>query len=368
MKYNVNAEELKSLMFTRIMSRVISTMPGMETKEFNLATNGVVADFIGLNYEKVSGLFAEGGMETEGDFLLSGLVKSINDRVEKFMVKNFEIEASEGLESKRLNLLAYRELIGTEADEEKEEEDNPFGETVTEEDIDKKAENDESTIAIMISDLIKEIVKTGSPEVAGLAERVIELSKQNLENNKDVAEGDEDTFKVEKDESEDDDDDDKPKKKKKKEATGSSNPFEDGDNDDEASGGKVSNPFDDGDEGEEEENVGEENQSAKLIKELKCRSFGLESVRSSYYFHPFSGVENTSFNTFSKYIADSIHGEELAAAYNFGIESDKFKETKGAYVKTAREAMNASIASVLTAAIFNIPVESFKLNNVELFS
>lgn len=387
MRYNINSNELKSLMFTRVMSRVISEMPGMENKEFDLATNGVVANHLGLSYGKVSELFREGCMESEGDYILSGLVKSIDSRVDKFMIKNFDIELAEGMESSRITAIAYKKLVGLEADEEKEaDEDNPFGETVTEEDVEEKVENDESTIALMISDLIKEIVKTGAPEVSDLAEKVIELSKQNLEDNKDIAEQDEDTFAVDKDSKDDDDDDkdeDKPKKKKSKKDDGSKddednkednsgNPFEDDDNNNDDKGSdeptEGGNPFED-DGPEDDDKTGEENATAKLLKSLKCRTFGLEAIKNENHFYPFSGLENAAFNNFSKYIADKMHGENLTTAYNnFGVESENFVNAKAEYVKTAKEVMHASIATILTASIFNIPVETHKLNHVELFS
>lgn len=387
MRYNINSNELKSLMFSRVMSRVISEMPGMEDKEFDLATNGVVANHLGLNYDKVSALFNEGCMESEGDYILSGLVKSIDSRVDKFMIKNFDIELNEGMESNRITAIAYRKLVGLEADEEKESEDNPFGETVTEDDVDEKVENDESTIALMISDLIKEIVKTGAPEVSDLAERVIELSKQNLEDNKDVAENDEDTFAVDKGSDDDDDGEegeDKPKKKKSKKEDdsddkskdnkedNSGNPFEDNEDDKSDKGTEEptegGNPFED-DEPEEDDKTGEENATAKLLKSLKCRTFGLEAIKNESHFYPFSGLENAAFNNFSKYIADKMHGENLTSTYNnFGVESENFAQAKSEYVKTAKEVMNASIATILTASIFNVPVETHKLNHVELFS
>lgn len=384
MLYAINKSEMKKVMFGNIMGRIISRTPGMEGYSFDNATNTVVADFVGLEFEAVKNYLSVEA-STESHILMKGLVDSIEKRVEKYGLEHFEIHADDDATDRAIAIKAYRHMVGLEAEEEKEEEGNPFGETVTETDIDDKVENEESTVAVMVSELIKEIVKTDAKEVTELAERVVELSKESNETSKDDAEGEEDIFSTtddddddEKNKDDENGDDDKSKDKKKDDKGG--NPFDDGDesnkDDDENGEGdkkpKKDNPFDEGDneDNKDEDKAGFENNSIKMIGNLKCRVFGLEKVMYTDVesFEPFAGLENGSFNKLAKYVADKLDGGKLIDAYtNFGLESETYVTAKKSYTKTARQTLNAGIATILTASILNIPVNAHKLSQAELF-
>ncbi|MGL5766463.1 MAG: hypothetical protein ACRCX8_12575 [Sarcina sp.] len=380
MLYAINRNEMKNVMFGNIMGRIITKTPGMEGYSFDNATNTVVSNFIGLDFNTVKE-YLKGEPATEAHILIKGLINSIESRVEKYGLENFEIEAEPGISDKALALKAYRHMVGLEAEEEKEEEGNPFGETVTDSDIDEKVEEEESTVAVMVAELIKEIVKTDAKEVTELAERVVELSKENNETAKEDAEGEEDIFSTTDDDDDenkdgDDGDDDESKDKKNKKDDKGGNPFEDdGDEsnkDDGEDKPKKDNPFDDegSEDNKDEDKAGFENSKIKMIGNLKCRMFGLEKVMYTDVesFEPFAGLENGSFNKLAKYVADKLEGEALIEAYtNFGLESENYITAKKSYSKTARQTLNAGIATILTASILNLPVNAHKLSQVDLF-
>lgn len=409
MLYTVNSNDMKRVIFSNILARTIAKTPGMENFQFSLPTNRVVANFLGMEYNKVKEyLFNGTETGTEAFILMRSVIKSIDKRVDKFSLNNIEIDLKEGLENDAVAYAAYRKMVAMEAEEEKEEEGNPFGETVTESDVDEKVEKDESTIAVMVAELIKEIVNTDASEVTDLAERVVELSKENNDMKKELAEDDEDIFSTVDDENEDGEEGETKEKTEDgakggaedggnpfedtadKNEGGSDNPFDDepesskdddGKNpfDDEPDTGDTtkkekSNPFDDDDKKEDKDNddkTGEENQTKKLIKNLQVRSFGLEKEMYTdiVKFKPFAGLENDSFNNLAKYVADKLDGENLYNAYtNFGVESTNYSDAKQNYSKTAKETMSAGIGVIMLASILNIPVESHKLNNIELFA
>lgn len=406
MLYTINSNDVSSLIFSNIIAKTISKTPGMENFTFSNPTNKVVANFIGLEYGKVKDYIFDGtNTGTEAFMLMRGVIRSIDKRVEKFNLTNLDIDLESGLEDEQVAYRAYRKMVALEAEEEKEEDGNPFGETVTEGDVDDKIEKDESTIAVMVADLIKEIVSTDASEVKDLAERVVSLSKENNDMQKELAEDDEDMFSTV-----DDEEDENGEGSDSSEDEEGGNPFEgdkekDGDNDsgnpfdnesseddkpdndnpfDDEDGSsedkpdkKAENPFADDNDNKEKDNkdnedkTGEENQTRKLIESLEIRSFGLEKEMYTDIskFRPFADLKNDSFNKLAKYVADKMEGDNLYNAYtNCGVESATYIDARKEYSKTAKETMSAGIGAIMLASILNIPVESHKLNNIELFA
>lgn len=391
MQYLVNADAMKKHIFNNIISRVIMNTPGMEKMRFDLPTTKVVSNFIGLDYDTVKRtVSSEQGIESH--MLLRGVINSIDKRVNKYALENVFIELDADLEQDVVTDKTYKHMVGLESEEDKEDDGNPFGEAVTPEVVEENVEKGESTIATMVSELIKEIVKADASEVTELAEKVVELSKNEHEVDKAQAEEDDEIFSTVDDEESAKDDEDKPKKSKKKDdddEKGEDNPFadgegsdksddnpfsEDGDNSDDAK--DKENPFaDDGDKENKEDNkeddkTGAENQTKKLLKELKCRSFGLEKeCYSETHFMPFVGLENSSFNNLAKYVANNMEGKNLHDAYmTAGVESETYTNAKQNYTKVAKETLVAGVGTILTASILNVPVDSYRLNNVELFA
>ncbi|MGL5719085.1 MAG: hypothetical protein ACRCX2_39155 [Paraclostridium sp.] len=391
-KYYINKESLVGFAFNKIMSRVLPSVSGTESEATNLLVNGLVMKDLGFSYESVKENMP---VVNEAQILVSSIVTSLESRVEKFMTKHYEVEVRDGIS---IESECYRAMIAMEAEDEMED-DNVFESVVTEDNIDEHMENSESGIAFMVANLIKEVVNADAAEVNDIAEKIVTLSKDEADINKeeDISEDDifsttdneedenkEDPFKdkdgsddTKDSEPEDEDEDDNPFSSKDKTDDTTKEDDEDGDNPFEDSPEQKteknkedkSNPFDDETDTSSKERA-EENANQKLIRELKISTFGLEKLISGPgTFNPFLGLENNSLNRYAKFIADGMYSTGLHSAYTtYGIESQEFKTVKEKYTTLARDVHRAAIATVLVGSLLNVPVQTAKLQSPEVFN
>lgn len=372
---------IKEVLFSNIMAKVSSEL-GMETDN---AVAPVIFRKLGLGFESVrSTVFDTHNPNSVTEPIMRSCISTVDQLVEKFSdVNGGELFLNEGTEG-NMNHKDFQmsRFYAFEAEELKADED---------EDEEFNEEDGESGIAIVVADLLKEVANATSTGATELAERVISLTKEDNKNKEDEELG-EDEVNSEKVEDGDDKnpfgDNDGESDDDKKNEDGDTDDKKNEDGDDDGEKDDKKNPFDEGgdsddtsggEKGDSDDKDGEEkgkkkgstaafeNVTCVNIKDLKIDLANFTNFLDGEEMRTLKVapmLENDSISNYVNVMSDSLLGDELSSKFHeFGLESNEFKTIKETYKDTSTKIFKSTVGAMVLTSALDLPFNTSAILN-----